>query len=178
MLFQLSTIFLINNVYFPNSHHFRCEVIMLSLWIILAGYNYWPVYSLVNRVGDLEFRDKEASNSRSLENIRIPNQSENGGPPFSSYCLKASFEETNHFSHATRFYHPYVAFEGWKPWNSQHPIPQAGAKPALLQMSQRSGGLLHQAPKIFGDEAYSGEKGEDRKPVTEIGRLPGHLFVR
>lgn len=178
MLFQLSTIFLINNVYFPNSHQFRCEVIVLSLWIILAGYNYWPVYSAVNRVGDLEFQDKETFNSRSSKNIRIPNQSENGGPPFFQLLFE-SIVWRNHFSYATRFFHPYAAFEGRKPWNSQHPIPQAGAKPALLQTGQRSGGLLHEAPKIFGDEAYSGEKGDDRKPVTEIGGgLPGYLFDR
>jgi len=36
---------------------------------------------------------------------------------------------------------------------------KAGAKPALLQTGQRSGGLLHEAPKIFGDEAYSGMQG-------------------
>lgn len=94
MMCQLSTIFLTKEyTSLIITHHCWCEVIVLSLRMIPAGYHCWPVYSLLNRVGDLEFHDKEASNSRSSKNIRIPNQSEIGHH-FPAICLKASFEGT------------------------------------------------------------------------------------
>ena len=81
-------------VYFPN---YYTSLLVRSHSAFPPNYpcwlHYWPVYSLVNRVGDLEFHDKEASNSRSSKNIRIPNQSEIGHH-FPAICLKASFEGT------------------------------------------------------------------------------------